>query len=261
MVDEVLTTVDNRGVATLTLNRPAKHNAFDDTLIQTLTRQLEALDNDSNIRIVVLTGAGPSFSSGADLGWMQSMVNYSEEANRQDALRLAGLMETLNTLAKPTVARVNGAAFGGALGLIACCDIAVATEDCQFAFSEVKLGIVPAVISPYIIAAIGPRWARKLFLTGEVFNATLARKTGLVHEVVAADKLDGAVNRQIHLLLKGGPAAQHTIKKLIQTLVDNDSHISQYTADIIAEVRTSPEGQEGLHAFLEKRKPVWSNNK
>ncbi|HEY0179266.1 MAG TPA: enoyl-CoA hydratase-related protein, partial [Dokdonella sp.] len=207
MSEAVLVAVAD-GIATITLNRPGVHNAFDDALVAALTAALAACDADAAVRAVVLTGAGASFSAGADLNWMRGMAGASEDENRADALRLAALMRTLNFLAKPTVARVNGAAYGGGVGLVACCDVAIGVDGAKFSLSEVKLGLVPAVISPYVIAAIGLRQARRLFVTGEVFDAQTAARIGLLHDCVGADRLDAAVERVLHLLGKGGPLAQ-----------------------------------------------------
>ena len=189
----VLCQIQN-GVAHLTLNRPKIHNAFDDELIGALTEQLKALNDDRSVRAVVLCGAGKSFSAGADLGWMKRMAQASEKENRKDARQLAKLMRTLNALGKPTIARVQGAAMGGGVGLVACCDIAVASDGARFALSETRLGLVPAVISPYVVDAIGARQARRYFLTAETFDAATARALGLVHEVVAENQLDATID-------------------------------------------------------------------
>lgn len=261
MTDTVLLANESRGVATLTFNRPEKHNAFDAALIADLTQKLLELNNDANVRIVILTGAGKSFSAGADLNWMRSMAKFSEAENIEDALKLAELMDTLNALRKPTIARVNGAVFGGGVGLVACCDIAVAAEHAKFALSEVKLGLVPSVISPYVIAAIGTHQARRYFLTAEAIPAQRARELGLVHEVVAAEQLDAAVAQQVELLLKAGPEALAACKELIAAnaaaSVSACRALKQKTAQLIAQLRVSDEGQEGLSAFLEKRPPKW----
>lgn len=247
--------------ACLTMNRPDVHNAFDNVLIAELTAAIEALDADDSVRAVVLTGAGASFSAGADLNWMRGMAAASEADNLTDSLRLATLMRRLQFLSKPTIARVNGAAFGGGVGLIACCDIAVAVDGARFALPEVKLGLVPAVISPYVVAAIGLRHARRLFLTGEIFDSTLARSIGLVHDVVAADALDGAVERILALLAKGGPLAQREAKRLAldmgQQRPDTMAAIDAANATLIARLRVSTEGQDGLSAFLDKTQPSW----
>ncbi|MGH8283615.1 MAG: enoyl-CoA hydratase/isomerase family protein [Gammaproteobacteria bacterium] len=264
MTDIVLLQVDSRGVATLTLNRPEKHNAFDDTLIAELTHKLVQLNNDKKVRIVVLTGTGKSFSAGADLTWMRSMAKFSEAENIEDALKLAELMDVLNTLRKPTIARVNGAVFGGGVGLVACCDIAIAADTAKFALSEVRLGLVPSVISPHVIAAIGAHQARRYFLTADAIDVRKAREIGLVDEVVAVDKLDEAVNREVELLLKAGPNALVACKELIATNaaagVSTRRALKQKTAQLIAQLRVSDEGQEGLSAFLEKRPPKWTKN-
>lgn len=248
-------------VARVTLARPAVHNAFDDTLIADLTTALEALDADPGVRAVVLTGDGSTFSAGADLGWMRRMAQASEDENREDSLRLARLMRTLNFLSKPTLARVNGSAYGGGVGLVACCDYAVATEAAKFSLSEVKLGLVPAVISPYVVQAIGPRHARRLFTGAEVFDAAQAHAIGLVHEVSSAGELDERLDRTLHFWLKGGPIAQREAKQLALAMAGMTPEAAERTdsqnAALIARLRVSPEGQEGLTAFLEKRRPVW----
>lgn len=254
-----LTTATTGGVTTLTLDRAETHNAFDDALVAELNDALRHADADGATRVVVLTGAGKSFSSGADLGWMRRMAGYDAVANRADALKLAALMRTLDTLSKPTIARVNGAAFGGALGLVACCDIAISTDLARYSLSEVRLGLVPAVIAPYVIRAIGEREARRWFLTGERFDAATAQRIGLVHEVTGIAGLDHAVGRQVDALLAGGPAAVVAAKRLIAKLgapVTDD--VALETAELIAALRVSPEGQEGLTAFLEKRSPRWT---
>ncbi|TLY52317.1 MAG: enoyl-CoA hydratase/isomerase family protein [Gammaproteobacteria bacterium] len=250
-------------VAHIALNRPQVHNAFDDALIAELTLALTELEGNAGVRAVVLTGNGASFSAGADLNWMRGMAKASEAENRADSERLAMLMRTLNFLSKPTLARVNGAAFGGGVGLVACCDIAIAVDTAKFALSEVKLGLVPAVISPYVIAAIGARAARKLFLTGEIFDAAEAARIGLAHQVVAADQLDAATDRQLELLAKGGPLAQREAKRLALAMSGMTSTTATATdrdnATLIARLRISAEGQEGLAAFLDKRVPNWIN--
>ncbi|MDF4003478.1 enoyl-CoA hydratase-related protein [Luteibacter sp. PPL552] len=248
-------------VAHLTMSRPEVHNAFDDALIAELTAAIDELDRDDAVRAVVLTGAGASFSAGADLNWMRGMAGASEEENREDSLRLARLMRRLQFLSKPTVARVNGAALGGGVGLVACCDIAIAAESAKFALSEVKLGLVPAVISPYVIASIGLRQARRLFVTGEIVDAPAARSMGLVHEVVPADGLDAAVDTVLDLLGKGGPVAQGEAKRLALAMggmTDTGmASVDTENAALIARLRVSPEGQDGLTAFLSKNRPSW----
>jgi len=261
MSESVLVT-RNGTIAQITLNRPQVHNAFDDALVADLTRALLDCELDANVRCVVLTGAGTSFSAGADLNWMRRMATAGEAENRDDALRLAALMRTLNFLAKPTIARVNGAAYGGGVGLIACCDIAIGTENAKFSLSEVKLGLVPAVISPYVIAAIGARHARRLFVSGEVFDATVAARIGLLHESVAADVLDAAVERAVHFLGKGGPLAQAEAKQLALRVAGMTRAVAERVdaenAQLIAHLRISAEGQSGLAAFIDKRAPDWA---
>jgi len=264
MNDTVLIKTDPRGVATLTLNCPEKHNAFDDVIIAELTEKLIKVNNDKKVRIVVLTGAGKSFSAGADVNWMRASTQYDEAHNIEDALKLAELMDTLNSLRKPSIARVNGATFGGGVGLVACCDIAIASSSAKFSLSEVRLGLVPSVISPYVIATIGVHNARRYFLTADLISADKAREIGLVHEVVSAEQLDTAVEKEIGLLLKGGPKALAAAKELIaaQAALSTSArrNLHSKTANIIAQLRVSEEGQEGLTAFLEKRPPKWSKN-
>ncbi|MDE2235762.1 MAG: enoyl-CoA hydratase/isomerase family protein [Gammaproteobacteria bacterium] len=261
MAETVLLKTDPRGVATITLNRPEKHNAFDDSLIGELTARLIQVNNDKQVRVVVLTGAGKSFSAGADVNWMRAAAQYDEARNIEDALQLAELMSTLDNLRKPTIARVNGATFGGGVGLVACCDIAIASTAAKFSLSEVRLGLVPSVISPYVIAAIGARNARRYFLSADVMDAQQAREIGLVHEAVTAEQLDAAVEKEIGLLLKGGPRALTAAKELIaaQVILSTSArrNLHNKTANIIAQLRVSKEGQEGLNAFLEKRSPNW----
>jgi methylglutaconyl-CoA hydratase len=247
------------GVVRLTLSRPAIHNAFDDRQIAELSAAFGALAQDEGVRAVVLTGAGRSFSAGADLNWMRRAATYGEAENLRDANALAALMKALYELPQPTVARVNGAALGGGTGLVACCDLVVASESAVFGTTEVRLGIIPAVIGPYVIAAIGARQARRLMLTGERITAYEAARIGLVHEVVAGDQLDAAVDRVVSQLLKGGPQALTAAKRLVHDLAGRpiDQGLIDDTARRIAALRATPEAREGLGAFLEKRKPGW----
>jgi methylglutaconyl-CoA hydratase len=246
-------------VATLVLARPALHNAFDDALIDALTARLGALDADPDVRVVVLAAEGRSFSAGADLNWMRRMADYAEAENLADARALGALMRALAGLSKPTIARVQGSAFGGGVGLVACCDIAVAVPDAKFALTEVRLGLIPAVISPYVVRAIGERAARRYFLTAERFDAHEAHRLGLVHEVVAADALDAAVDAIVAELLKGGPAAIAASKSLIDAVAGRpvDAAVIDDTAQRIARQRAGVEGREGVTAFLDKRTPSW----
>ncbi|MCE7032855.1 enoyl-CoA hydratase-related protein [Lysobacter sp. GX 14042] len=247
-------------VARLRLNRPEIHNAFDATLIAALTGALDAIARDPEIRAVVIEGEGASFSAGADLNWMRGMAAASEAENRDDSLALARLMRVLDELPKPTIARVHGAAFGGGVGLVACCDIAIGARGAKFGLTESRLGLLPAVISPYVIEAIGARQARRWFATAEIFDADQAERMGLLHEVVEPDALDEAIQRQAGLLLKAGPHASATAKALVRQVVshaDRDRHDADNAA-LIARLRVSSEGQEGLTAFLDKRKPAWA---
>ncbi|MCB1626291.1 MAG: enoyl-CoA hydratase/isomerase family protein [Xanthomonadales bacterium] len=248
-------------VAWLWLDRPDLHNAFDDALIAALTVELEELAKLPQLRALVLAGRGSSFSAGADLNWMRRMAAAGREANRDDALGLATLMRTLAFFPRPTLARVHGAAYGGGVGLIACCDIALAADSARFGLTEVRLGLVPAVISPYVVEAIGARQARRWFLTGESFDATQAQSMGLVHRVLPATELDGAVAQQLKLILRAGPAACSVAKQLVFGIRGTDEarqgKMDAHTADLIASLRVSPEGQEGITAFLEKRSPSW----
>jgi methylglutaconyl-CoA hydratase len=244
----------------VTMNRPERHNAFDDALIAELTDALRTLEADAVVRVVVLRAMGASFSAGADLHWMKRMAAFSREENVRDAMALGALMRTLAHLGKPTVARVQGAAYGGGVGLVACCDIAIALQSAMFSFSEAKLGLIPAVISPYAIAAIGERAARRYFLTAERFDAAQARRLGLVHDIAtSAVELDDKVAQVVEALLACGPVAQRESKELIRAVAHRPvmSEVIQDTAERIARVRASPEGREGVAAFLEKRKPAW----
>jgi enoyl-CoA hydratase/carnithine racemase len=233
----------------VTLARPEKRNAIDAALIAELT---DAFADVGDARAVLLSGEGGSFSAGADIGWMRASAGLSEDDNRADALRLRRLLQSVDACPAPVIARVQGNALGGALGLVATADIALASQDAVFAFSEVRLGIVPAVISPFVLARIGPGAARRYFLTGERFGAEEARRIGLVHDV-AAD-LNAAVQAALDALLAGGPEAVRAAKKLVL-----DAPLGDETAARIAERRASREGQEGLAAFLEKRPPAWQS--
>jgi len=247
-------------VATLWMDRPEVHNAFDAQLIAEMTAALEALGADDSVRALVLGGVGASFSAGADMHWMRAMIAASEAENRADALALARLLRTLDGLPKPTIARVHGAAFGGGVGLMACCDIAVGVSEARFGLTESRLGLLPAVISPYVINAIGARQARRWFASAEHFDATTALRIGLLHEVVSAEALDAAIERQIALLLKVGPIASARAKRLIADVIaePDPGAVDAANADLISRLRVSPEGQEGLSAFLDKRAPAWS---
>lgn len=252
---------DSKGVLTLSMNRPGVHNAFDARMIDELTKALKAAAGDETLRMVVITGSGSCFSAGADLNWMRSQVDASLEENESDAMQLAKLMRTLNYLPKPTIAMVNGAAFGGGVGLIAACDISIATLDARFGLTEARLGLAPAVVSPYVIRCIGEHNARRYFLSGERFDATEAQRIGLVHQLTAPEQLGAAVEGIIHQLLQSGPEAVNQCKQLVFEIGGHNrktqKSIDEYTSRLIARLRVSSEGQEGLTAFLEKRKPSW----
>lgn len=260
-VKPLLTSIDDRGVATVTLNRADVHNAFNDDLIWELNNAFTKLGENPDVRAIVLTGAGKSFSAGADLNWMKAAASYTDEQNMRDALTLSDMLAALNTCPKPTIAIVNGATFGGGVGLVSCCDIAIAVDDAKFSLSEVRLGLTPATISPYVVAAIGERAARRYFLSAERFDAQEARRIGLVHET--APSLQEAFS-QAHIFLKnilaGAPEAQHQAKDLVAFVTGKpiDAELRRHTAQRIASRRASDEGKEGLSAFLEKRKPNWS---
>lgn len=246
-------------VATVVLNRPEVHNAFNEVLISELSAALRALDADPDVRAVVIAGAGASFCAGADLNWMKQMAAFSPRQNRADAAALTAMLAALNTLSKPTIARVHGAAFGGGAGVVACCDIAVGAEDAVFAFSEVRLGLIPAAISPYVVAAIGARAARRYFLTAERFPAAEAYRLGLLHELTSMQELDTRIGEVLGALLIAGPRAQAECKALLRAIVNRplEAGVIADTARRIARVRASAEGQEGVAAFLAKRKAAW----
>lgn len=252
---------NDNGAMTLSLNRPDVHNAFDASTIEELTAALEAADQSNDVRLVVVTGNGASFSAGADLNWMRSLVDATQEDNQKDAMQLAKLMRTLNYLSKPTIARINGNAFGGGVGLIAACDITIAADKALFGLTEAHLGLAPAVISPYVIRNIGERNARRYFLSAERFDANKAQEIGLIQQSVPEEELDEAVSKVIKLILKGGPQAVITCKQLVYAIAghnqDSQLAIDEYTAGVIAGMRVLDEGQEGLAAFLEKRKAEW----
>ena len=248
------------GVARVTLNRPEVRNAFDDALITRLTEIFAELDADSATRVVMLGGSGPAFCAGADLNWMKRMAGYSHEENVRDAGTLAGMLAALDRLDKPTIARVHGPAFAGGTGVVAACDIAIGTPQAKFCFSEAKLGLSPATISPYVIRAIGERAARRYFLSAEVFGAEEAYRIGLLSGLVAEAELDQAIQQLVSQLLAGGPEAHAKIKDLIRAVAGRpvDAALKEDTARRIAEIRASPEGREGIASFLDKRKPSWT---
>lgn len=256
---DLLEHVDARGIATLTLNRPDRHNAFDDALIGHLAGAAARLGADPAVRAVVLASTGRSFSAGADLGWMKRMAGYTEAENVADAAALAAMLHALDRMPKPTVAVVQGNAYGGGVGLVACCDIVLAAAAASFCLTEVRLGLTPATISPYVVNAIGARQARRYFTSAEVIPASRALELGLVHEVVQAEELEAARDRVLAALLQGAPGAQADAKDLV-FLVEGqavDAALSAETSRRIAARRASAEGQEGLGAFLAKRPPAW----
>jgi methylglutaconyl-CoA hydratase len=256
---EIIEIHKEKDVATVYLNRPEVHNAMNEQLMKELTTCFKELNRDNNIRIIVLTGKGKSFCAGADLNWMKSMAKYSKEENIKDSRLLLDLFETIYSCQKPVIGRVNGHAFGGGIGLFAVCDITIAVSDCKFAFSEVKLGIIPAVISTYIVRRIGCSNMRRLFITGERFDSEYAKEIGLIDYVVPENELDKNVQNYIELLRSSGPKALSEVKKLVDTCekMDIDKY-KEHTVKKIAELRVSEEGQEGINAFLEKRKTKWS---
>jgi methylglutaconyl-CoA hydratase len=256
----ITSSTDARGVATVTLNRPEKHNALDGATLRELQSVLIDIENDPNVRIVVLTGAGASFCAGADIGHMRSMLGATHAQNMDDALVLARCLRTLDELDRPVIARVNGNAFGGGLGLIACADIAIGSTTARFALTEVRLGIVPAAISPYVVTAIGNRDARRLFLTAATLDAAEACSVRLLHLAVAPESLDQAVDEHIDMLLRASPEALRAAKKLVRrvTVFHDREVLATETAALLASLRVSPEGKEGLSAFLERRAPAWA---
>ena len=250
------------GIATVTMNRPERHNAFDDALIGELTGVLRELGDDPDVRVVVLAGEGRSFSAGADLEWMRRVAGYTRQENYDDAVSLATLMETLDALPCPTIARVHGPAIGGGVGLVSACDIALAADSARFALSEVRLGLIPAAISPYVVKAIGERQARRYFVTAERFDATEAHRIGLVHEVVPADALDERLQALLGALRGNGPRAMGAAKALARRVGRGpvDEEMIADTARRIAEIRVDDEAREGIDAFLSKRRPAWAGD-
>jgi len=257
---EAMVEVERRGAAArVWLNRPELHNALNEELVRELTVVFRELQRDVETRVIVLSGRGRSFCAGADIESMKRQGAASATANRDNARELADLFHAIASSSKPTIARVNGAAIGGGLGLVSACDIAIAASDAKFAASEVRLGLIPATIGPYVVGAIGARWARRLFQTAERIGATQAEEIGLVHEAVEPNALDASVEAVIIELLAGAPHAQHAAKDLIDAVADRPitAELIEYTAERIAVIRAQDEAREGLSAFLEKRKPGW----
>lgn len=252
--------IDSRGVATVTLDRPDKHNAFDDDMIAALRGHFDALAGNTEVRVVVLAARGKSFSAGGDLAWMQRMADYDYDHNLTDARHLANMLQALKTLPQPTVARIQGSAFGGAVGLICCCDIAIAASSARFGLTETRIGLIPATIGPHVLEALGPRWTRRLFLTAERFDAHRAERIGLIHNHYPEDELDDRLAACLDTLLSNGPKALRAAKELCGDLLYRrlDDDLLDATSARIAHLRVSPEGQEGLKAFLDKRSPAWA---
>jgi methylglutaconyl-CoA hydratase len=257
--ETLLEHVDEQGVCTVTMNRPELHNAFDDALIAKLKRTFDGFRHRPEVRVVVLAANGKSFSAGADMNWMKCMVDFTQEENFEDATGLAEMLDTIYRCPKPTIAYVHGAAFGGGVGLAAACDIALASERAIFCLSEVRIGLIPATISPYVMSAMGERACRRYFITGERFTAVEAHRLGLVHEVCGEDAMDAKLGEIVAALLQGAPLAQAASKDLTAAVANRPigPDLIADTAARIAAVRVSDEGQEGLEAFLGKRKPVW----
>ena len=255
----VLTEIDGRGVARIVLNRPEVRNAMNAAFIRDLTEAVETVGADDEVRVVILTGQGKGFCAGADLAWMRETADYSVEENYADSGRLGRMLNRLNNLPKPVIGLINGHAFGGGIGLVACCDIAIASAAAKFSLSEVRLGLTPATISPYVVRKIGQSHARRYFLTAEVFDAARAEAIGLVHRVAEPDALAATGQEFVDLLLLGGPKSQAVSKDLVFRVSDReiDGDLIDWTSRLIADIRATDEGREGAGAFLEKRKPVW----
>ena len=255
----LIRSVDHRGLATVTLNRPEKHNAFNEEGIAELTEALDDIGRDQTLRALILRANGENFSAGADLAWMRRMADNTREENIRDANALAELLHKLDALPLPVIARVQGAALGGGCGLVACCDIALAADNASFAFSEVKIGLIPATISPYVTRAIGAKQARRYFQTAERFDARRALALGLVSEVMEEAHLDGALEDLVETLLGNSGAAMRAAKQLLPEVAGQPvtPALRRLTSERIAEARASEEGKEGLAAFLERRRPAW----
>lgn len=256
--DAILLSRDD-SIATLTLNQPAVRNAFNEGMIDAVSAAFDQLGQDPSVRVIVMAANGPAFSAGADLGWMKRMADYTDAENLADAMRLAGMLRTIYSCPKPVIAKVQGDCYGGGVGLAAACDIVIAAESVQFCLSEVKLGLIPATISPYIIRALGEQAARRYFLTAERFSATEAHRLGFVHEVASADTLDATVATMTRALTAAGPRALNEAKRLIRDIAGQpltDALVAD-TAERIAQCRASDEGREGMRAFFDKRVPSW----
>jgi methylglutaconyl-CoA hydratase len=259
MTDKIIARIDQDGNATVMLNRPEVHNAFDPEMVEALTAAFEALGRDAEVRSVVLVGAGESFCAGADIAHMKKSASYTKKQNYEAALASANMLHALYTLPKPTIACIRGAVRGGGCGLVAACDIAVASRFATFQLSEVKLGIIPAMISPYVIGAIGSRMSRRYMLTGEAFDSAEAFRIGLIHDIDEDEHLNAKVGELLAALYTSGPAAIAAVKSLIPFAANApiDRKLVEETSKRIADIRATPEAQEGLSAFLEKRRPGW----
>lgn len=255
------TEMNKDGIYKISLNRPEIHNAFNDEMILEITNEFLEIDNKEEITLIILTGEGRSFCAGADLNWMKSMVGYSENENFEDSKKLAKMFSTINNCLKPIIGVINGHALGGGVGLVSVCDYVITHSKAKFGFTETRLGLIPAVISPYCINKIGESHARAWFLSGEMFSADMAQKMNLIHEVCELDSFEENVNNRISMFLKAGPKAAIEAKKLIKNIFSLEKkQIEDYTCKAISERRVSTEGQEGMNALLEKRKPNWIKN-
>lgn len=261
MTDKVLTRIDDDGNATVLLNRPDVHNAFDPEMVEGLTNALDLIEKDAGVRAVVLLGAGPSFSAGADIAHMKKSAGFSRKQNYEAALATARMLHKLHNLKKPTIACVRGAVRGGGCGLVAACDIAIAARTATFRLTEVKLGIIPAMISPYVVSAMGSRMAHRYMITGEEFDAPEAYRIGFIHDICEDEELNARVGTLLAHLYSSGPKAVLAVKELIPLVANAaiDERMIAETSRRIAELRATPEAQEGLSAFLEKRKTSWSS--
>ena len=249
----------NAGVATLTLSQPEIRNAFSDVVIAEITAAFAEVGQREDVRAVVLAAEGPAFCAGANLNWMRAMADYTREENLADAGKLAAMLHTIATCPHPTIARVQGDVYAGGMGLVAACDMAVVAQEAHFCLSEVKIGLIPATIAPYVLRAMGTRAGQRYFLTGERFDAAEALRIGFVHQVVAADALDSAVDGLLKHLLSAGPAAVRACKRLVDDVAGREisADLVARTVEHIADIRASAEGKEGVQAFLNKRKPNW----
>lgn len=256
MNNRIIHEIKNK-ICTITLNNPKTHNAIDNNLIIHLTNVLKNINNDETVRAVILRAQGKNFSAGADLNWMRSIIQLSKKENVADALRLSKLLETLNTLSKPTIALIQGRALGGAIGLIACCDIAIANQDAAFCFSEVKLGLIPATIAPYVIRCIGYSAARSYFISAEWISVEKALHIGLIHKIAENKKLYKIGLALANNIIKNAPHAMNAAKRLVNRSSELDPQMIKETAHLLAQIRVSEEAQEGINAFLEKREPKW----